>query len=154
MDTASDSKQLSTVTIFTDGGSRGNPGPAAIGVVVYPGVVSPTAKEEPPIALYEHSATMGIATNNEAEYKAIQVAVEWTAKQDHIETVLAYLDSKLVVEQVNGNWKVKQDHLRTFVEAIQNVMEKSGKTWNLKHIPREQNSHADALVNRALDAAA
>ncbi len=144
----------STVTIFTDGGSRGNPGPAAVGVVVYPGAQTPGDDANFPPALYEHSATMGTATNNEAEYEAFHAAVAWVQTQDSIETVIAYLDSKLVVEQIKGNWKVKQAHLRTRVDAIHELMETTAASWDIQHVPREKNSRADALVNKALDAAA
>lgn len=133
--------------IFTDGGARGNPGPAGIGVVVLAdGVVH-----------YEHKAFIGLKTNNEAEYLAFLQAVTWLADevQDQpIEQVEFFLDSQLVVEQLRRNWKIKEDRLRLFAQDIWQKL--AGFTFpvTISHVHRAQNAEADRLVNQALDEAA
>jgi ribonuclease HI len=132
--------------IFTDGGSRGNPGEAAIGVVV----------REGDTILYESGKTIGIATNNEAEYQAILHSLFWLESQKQVcatSTITWKLDSKLVVEQLSKRWKIKEPRMLTFAQQAWKLLEKIGLSYKIKHIPREENSHADALVNQALDAA-
>lgn len=131
-----------TVRIFTDGGSRGNPGQAAIGAVLYKGTD----------VLAEISEPIGIATNNVAEYKALIAALQKAlAFALHNETVAVFLDSKLVVEQVQGNWKVKEQSLLPYVQDAQRLVGQFSDI-TLAHVPREKNKYADMLVNRALDA--
>lgn len=135
------------IEIFTDGGSRGNPGAAAIGVVVKNGVE----------VLYEAGKTIGVATNNEAEYQAILLSLEWLKTTDlapQIQTITWKLDSKLVVEQLNKRWKIKEPRMREFAQKAWLDLGMLPITFKITHIPREQNAAADALVNQALDAAA
>jgi ribonuclease HI len=126
-----------------DGGSRGNPGPAAIAAVV-----TDTAGDE----LAERAETIGEATNNVAEYRALLLGIQ-LAKELGADEVELVADSKLTVEQVRGNWKVKQAHLRPLREQVVDALEHF-KTWSIRHVKRGENERADELLNDALDAAA
>lgn len=133
--------------IYTDGGSRGNPGAAAIGVVIKNGAE----------LIYETGKTIGVATNNEAEYQAILHSLSWLKTQGaglNITGVTWKLDSKLVVEQLNKNWKIKEPRMREYAQQAWLDLAVLKISYKILHIPREQNAHADALVNQALDAAA
>ncbi|MBI5151508.1 MAG: ribonuclease HI family protein [Candidatus Pacebacteria bacterium] len=133
--------------IFTDGGSRGNPGHAATGVVVLDGET----------ILFESGVYLGIATNNVAEYEAVLRALSWVAKEKELghfptpQTLEFRLDSQLVVEQLNGRYKIKQPHILAYVKKIQDVLTSLGYPVTFTHIPRSENARADALVNQALD---
>lgn len=130
------------VRIFTDGGSRSNPGQAAIGAVI----------EADGAVVAEISEAIGIATNNVAEYRALIAALEQALERGLSSAqVRVFLDSKLVVEQVAGNWKVKELSLKPYVQQAQQLVAQFSDI-TLGHVPREQNAHADALVNKALDA--
>ena len=131
-----------TVTVYTDGGSRGNPGPAAIGGVILRG-------EE---TVEEFSAYIGEKTNNQAEYAALLAGLERAAKHTDV-TVNCVLDSELVVKQMRGEYKVKSPELRKLVHQAKHLEEKF-KTVTYEHTLREGNVRADALVNQALDAQA
>lgn len=128
------------VTIYTDGGSRGNPGPAAIG-----GVIENT--EGP---LEEFSTYIGEATNNQAEYMALLSGMERAAKHTDVD-LICILDSELVVKQMRGEYKIKSPHLKKLVQQAQ-ALEGKFRTVTYQHTLREGNARADALVNRALDA--
>lgn len=135
------------LTINTDGGSRGNPGPAAIGIVVRLG-------DE---VIHEHHESIGIATNNDAEYKACIASLQWLVEQDFStppEKVTWKLDSKLVVEQVSKNWKIKDPKIRTYAEECWRLLEQLSLPYSFQYVPRAENAEADALVNQALDAVA
>jgi ribonuclease HI len=134
-------------TIHTDGGSRGNPGPSAIGVCVF------SNDGDSKNTVFELGRYIGETTNNEAEYAALLSSLEWVADhQTDLESVQWKLDSKLVVEQINKNWKIKEPRLRVLVEKCWYVLEKIQCSYTVSYIPREENSCADALVNQALDA--
>jgi ribonuclease HI len=137
---------MEILTIFTDGGSRGNPGPAGIGV----SVVNKKVKE-----IYFYGEAIGTATNNEAEYQAFLHSVEWLVRQDleSVEQVAWKLDSKLVVEQLLKNWKVKDDRMKVFAEKIWQLLEQLSTPFTISHVPRAENKRADELVNQALDLA-
>ena len=126
-----------------DGGSRGNPGPAAIAAVV----TDPAGDE-----LAERAETIGEATDNVAEYRALLLGIQ-LAKELGADEVELVADSKLTVEQVRGNWKVKQAHLRPLREQVVDALEHF-KTWSIRHVKRGENERADELLNDALDAAA
>lgn len=131
--------------IFTDGGSRGNPGVAGGGIVV-------RHQDE---VIFEKSIFFGQKTNNESEYMAFLAALEWLvefSKNKTIEDVEFYLDSKLVVEQINKNWKVKEPRLREFVNEAWGKLEILPYSKKIIHVIREKNSEADALANQAMDA--
>jgi ribonuclease HI len=129
--------------VNVDGGSRGNPGPAAIAAVV----TDPSGND-----LAERAEAVGEATNNVAEYRALLLGIE-LAKQLDADEVEFVGDSKLIVEQVKGNWKVKQDHLRPLHTAARDAL-RDLPSWSIRHVKRGENERADQLLNDALDAAA
>ena len=132
------------VLVEADGGSRGNPGPAGYGAVVF----SADRAE----VLAESSASIGVATNNVAEYRGLIAGLEAAAALD-ADDVAVSMDSKLVVEQMSGRWKVKHPDLVPLNQEAAALARRFGRvsyTW----IPRAQNSHADRLANEAMDAAA
>jgi phosphoribosylglycinamide formyltransferase-1 len=123
-----------------DGGSRGNPGPAASAFVL----TDPQGKRIQAKAFF-----LGEATNNVAEYTALHRALEAAQSLD-AEQIIVYSDSELLVRQINGQYKVKSDLIRPlFAESV--AMLGLFKNWQVSHIPREKNKLADELVNKALD---
>ena len=130
------------VTINVDGGARGNPGPAAIAAV---------ASDESGEVLAERSETIGEATNNVAEYRAMLLGIE-LAKELGADEVELIGDSELVVKQVRGDYKVKQDHLRPLHTKVKDSLRGLAKS-TIRNVPRAQNARADELVNEALDSA-
>jgi ribonuclease HI len=129
--------------IFTDGGSRGNPGPAAIGVVIF--------DLENDNKLHEISKCLGSATNNIAEYSAVEAAIDWVKEQSDHAVVDFYLDSELVQRQLIGQYKVKDPSLRQiFLRIREKVIALHGPI-TFTHVKREFNADADALLNKALD---
>ena len=124
-----------------DGGSRGNPGPAGIAAV---------ATDPAGGVLAERSETIGDATNNVAEYRALLLGIE-LAKELGADEAEFIADSKLIVEQVRGNWKVKQEHLRPLHTKVRDELRDLGK-WSIRHVRRDDNARADELLNEALDA--
>jgi ribonuclease H / adenosylcobalamin/alpha-ribazole phosphatase len=132
------------VIVEADGGSRGNPGPAGYGSVVW------TADHETVLA--ESKQAIGSATNNVAEYRGLIAGLEEAVKVGATE-VDVRMDSKLVVEQMSGRWQVKHPDLRVLMAQAKSVAAKFRRieyAW----IPRAENSHADRLANEAMDAAA
>jgi ribonuclease HI len=140
------------IIVYTDGGARGNPGPAAIGVVINGPIKSPAGDHG---VNKEYGEYVGEITNNQAEYKALVFALKKIkqligkakAKEAEVEV---RIDSELVVRQLNGRYKILDESLQSLFFEI----------WNLKfdfkrveftHVPREENKKADALVNKALD---
>ena len=132
------------VAIFFDGGSRGNPGPAAIGAVV----LDPSTS--PPTRLAAVSEYIGTTTNNVAEYRALIAGLE-AAREFPARQVRVRGDSMLVIKQVLGEWRVKQPHLRPLLEDARRLLAGYDDV-DLGHVRREQNADADLLVNAALDA--
>ncbi|HUT22020.1 MAG TPA: ribonuclease HI family protein [Candidatus Bipolaricaulota bacterium] len=128
------------IVIFSDGGARGNPGPAAIGVIIE----NDTGKSIKKISRY-----IGETTNNQAEYQALLAGLAY-AKDLKPEEVNCYLDSELVVKQLNGEYKVKDKDLAAQFIKIWNLVHDFKKVV-FHHVPREKNKKADALVNSALD---
>ncbi|MFA5126454.1 MAG: ribonuclease HI family protein [Patescibacteria group bacterium] len=125
--------------LFTDGGARGNPGPAAIGAVLHIDGQS----------VVESSHYLGEATNNQAEYEAIIAGLK-LAHKNQVDVLECYLDSELVVKQMRQEYKVKDKDLqKLFVKAWNETLNFKKITWH--HIPREKNKAADRLVNLALD---
>jgi ribonuclease HI len=123
-----------------DGGSRGNPGPAAVAAVV----TDPSGE-----MLAERAATIGEATNNVAEYRALLLGID-LAKQVGADEVEFVGDSMLIVEQVRGNWKVKQEHLRPLHTKVRDELREL-ESWSIRHVKRGENERADELLNEALD---
>jgi ribonuclease HI len=131
------------VVVNVDGGSRGNPGPAAVAAV---------AVDESGGELIERAETIGDATNNVAEYRALLLGIE-LARELGADEVEFVADSLLIVEQVRGNWKVKQAHLRTLRDrAVDELAE--FRSWSIRHVKRGENERADELLNGVLDEAA
>ena len=100
--------------------------------------------------LAERSETIGEATNNVAEYRALLLGIE-LAKELGADEAEFIADSKLIVEQVRGNWKVKQEHLRPLHTKVRDDLRDLGK-WSIRHVKRDDNSRAEELLNVALDA--
>jgi len=128
------------LTIYTDGGARGNPGPAGIGAVIY---------DEQKNNVAEISEYIGETTNNQAEYRAVIFAIE-KAKELGAEELEFYLDSELVVKQLNREYKVKNQGLAPLFVKIYNATLKFKKV-SFTHIRRELNKEADKLANLAMD---
>lgn len=125
--------------LFTDGGARGNPGPAAIGGVLY----------EDKQILDSFSKYIGETTNNQAEYQALIKGLE-VALEHNIKELSCFLDSELVVKQLNKEYKVKDKELAKVFVRIWNLSLKFKKI-SFFHVRRELNKEADKLVNQALD---
>jgi ribonuclease HI len=132
------------VTVYADGGARGNPGPAAIGAVV----LDPAT--DPPTRLAAISERIGETTNNVAEYRAVIGGLE-AARGFPSRRIRVRADSMLVVRQLEGKWKVKQAHLKPLHARARELLA-AYEHVDLGHVPREQNTDADLLVNAALDA--
>jgi ribonuclease HI len=128
------------VVVNVDGGSRGNPGPAAIAAIV----TDPGGE-----VLAERSETIGVTTNNVAEYRALLLGVA-LAKELDADEVEFVGDSMLIVEQVRGNWKVKQQHLRPLHAEVTEALANLG-SWSIRHVRRGENERADELLNETLD---
>ncbi len=134
--------------IHTDGGARGNPGPAAVGVV---------ATDEKGKVIFEFGRYIDETTNNVAEYTAVTDALSWI--KDHEAQwgsggkifMDFYLDSMLVVNQLNGTFRVKDSKLRELLSRIRILEQQVGGEVKYSSVPREQNKRADFLVNQALD---
>jgi len=125
--------------LYTDGGSRGNPGPAGIGFVINSGLTRSC----------HGGAFIGEATNNEAEYKALIWGLE-NARQLHIEKLRVYADSELLINQLKGEYKVKSATLRPlFLEAL--TLARKFESCEFIHVYRENNQEADSLANEAMD---
>lgn len=138
---------MEKITIYTDGGSRGNPGPAAIGVYMI---------DEANKIVKEVAEKIGNATNNFAEYQAVmrglQVAKQQFGKKTKDIQFELKLDSELVKKQLNGEYQIKELGLVPHFIEIHNLRVASFPHLKLTHVPREQNKEADRLVNKALDA--
>jgi len=139
---------IKTLNVFTDGGARGNPGPSAIGVYI---------ADENNKKIAGFGKTIGVATNNVAEYQAVIEALSWIIenKKDFSKDAKIYfsLDSKLVCSQIIGLFKVKNVDLRGLLFEVRDREAQISLPIYYKHIPREQNSKADVLVNEVLDRA-
>ncbi len=136
----------SKITIHTDGGARGNPGPAAIGVVIE------FAKDNTNESVHENillGKYLGETTNNVAEYTALLEALTKAQELDPTE-IECLLDSELVVKQLNGQYKVKDENLLLLWTQVKNAARKFKKI-TFKHIPRALNKEADKIVNEVLD---
>jgi ribonuclease HI len=129
------------VVVHVDGGARGNPGPAAAGAVV-----STPAGD----VLDEASETIGVATNNVAEYRGLLLGLA-RARELGASEVEVVNDSELVAKQVNGVYKVKHADMKALHAATRKALD-GFERWSVRSVPRARNAHADALVNQALDA--
>jgi ribonuclease HI len=128
------------IKTYTDGGARGNPGPAAIGIVI---------KDENGKILKKYAEYIGSTTNNQAEYRALIKALELVKDFDPSE-VHCYLDSELVVKQMRQEYRVKDAGLQPLFIKAWNLAISLGKV-RFTHIPRTQNEEADEILNQELD---
>lgn len=141
---------MPNLLIYTDGGARGNPGRAAVGVAV---------KDENGLMIKGIFRRIGETTNNVAEYTAVVEALEWLKNEEAIkllsyraiEQINFFLDSKLVVNQLNGLFKMKDEKLRMLLLKVRELEQEIKIPIYYNLIPREQNWEADRLVNQALD---
>lgn len=131
---------MARFVVNVDGGSRGNPGPAAIAAVL---------RDVRGEVLEEVGEPIGRATNNVAEYRALLLGIERAQALGASELELIG-DSELIVRQVSGHYKVKDAALRELHAQVRRALE-AFEVWSIRHVPREQNSDADRLVNRTLD---
>ncbi len=131
---------MKVIRLFTDGASRGNPGPAGLGISI---------EDENGMKLRTLHKWIGEATNNQAEYMALIEGLKavraWTP--DRLEV---RLDSQLVVEQVNGKYRVKEPQLKELHERAKGLLSEFAEV-DVKHVDREQNKRADLLANMAID---
>ncbi|MFH0776639.1 MAG: ribonuclease HI family protein [Patescibacteria group bacterium] len=128
------------LSLFCDGGARGNPGPAAAGAVIFDVQKNKLAA----VAKF-----LGNATNNQAEYAAVILGLQKVLEFQPTELEIL-LDSKLLVEQIAGRWKIKDLELRKLAEKVHVGLAQISK-WQISHIPRAKNHLADQLVNQTLD---
>ena len=128
--------------IEADGGSRGNPGPAAYGCLVKDAQTNEV--------LFKEGKTLGVTTNNVAEYSGLVAALAAAYEIDPNAQIEVRMDSKLVVEQMSGNWKIKHENMKGLVEKARNAFDQSQVKY--VWVPREDNLAADTLLNIALDA--
>ena len=128
--------------IEADGGSRGNPGPAAYGCLVKDAQTNEV--------LFKEGKTLGITTNNVAEYSGLVAALAAAHEIDPNAQIEVRMDSKLVVEQMSGNWKIRHENMKGLVEKARNAFAQSQVKY--VWVPREDNLAADTLLNIALDA--
>lgn len=139
--------------IHTDGGSRGNPGIAGVGIFV---------TDQAGQVLYEQATFLGEKTNNESEYTGFLLSAQWLVntflpeekKSFQPDKIEWYLDSKLVVEQLNKRWKIKEDRLLELAQQCWKALEALPYPFEITHVPRAKNAEADKLANQAMDAAA
>jgi ribonuclease HI len=129
--------------LYTDGGARGNPGPAGIGVLLM---------DADGTVVGEIAEGIGYNTNNFAEYQAVIEGLKLALEQGFDE-IDVFVDSQLVVNQLNGDWKIKHERLRSLAVEARRLMNRF-RDATLQHIPREQNAEADRLANQGMDAAA
>lgn len=130
------------IVIYVDGGSRGNPGPSGVGVVIH----DANAKKIKEISKY-----IGETTNNIAEYNALLYGLE-EALILRADEIVINLDSELVAKQLTGDYRVKDPGLKPLFERAMNML-KGFKNFEVRHIEREKNKEADKLVNRAINLA-
>ncbi|MGH2755278.1 MAG: ribonuclease HI family protein [Actinomycetota bacterium] len=128
--------------LHTDGGARGNPGPAGIGIVL---------TDESGDVIAEVGEGIGVTTNNVAEYTALTTGLRM-ALDLGVSEIDVRVDSQLVVSQVKGEWKIKQDHLRPLAVEARSLLDRFERA-SIEHVPRESNADADKLANQGMDAA-
>ncbi len=130
-----------SLTIYIDGACIGNPGRAGIGIVIYDGEGE---------KIKEISKSIGVTTNNVAEYMALLFALQEGLLLDRREKIIVYTDSELLYKQIKGEYKVKNDNLRILLHLAQHLIA-GYKTFQIEHISRESNKTADRLASQAVD---
>jgi len=137
---------MERIIVYTDGGARGNPGPAAIGVVI---------KDTQGRTIKSYGELIGEATNNEAEYQAVIFALQkikalFGKKKTRYLAVEINLDSELTARQLNGEYRIEEERLFPLFIKVWNLKMDFGEV-KFQHVPRERNKEADSLVNEALN---
>ena len=144
-----------TIVLFTDGGARGNPGPAATGIIIFETEqpiskiiqkTNSTAWGEP---LHELSTHLGQTTNNVAEWSAVVEGVDWITTHYPDQEIVGFLDSELVQRQIIGKYKVKDSKMKEYKKQFDTLVK--DKSYQFHHIDRSHNKLADELVNKTLD---
>lgn len=133
------------ITVYCDGGARGNPGPAASAFVVL---------DQKRKVIFKGGDYIGETTNNVAEYKAVIFALEWLVSEKEtkkVEQIIFFLDSQLIVNQLNGVFRIKDKKLMLLASVVKNIQHNFPGKIIYKSIPRGQNKIADSLVNKELD---
>lgn len=133
-------EEINSAELFTDGGSRGNPGPSAIGVAII----------NDNKIIYELGEYIGETTNNQAEYLALKKGLI-QAIEMNIQTLAVFMDSELIIKQINGQYKVKNADLLPIYQEVKKLSA-NFHSISFTHVRREKNKIADGLVNKALDA--
>lgn len=133
--------RTSACRLYTDGGARGNPGPAAGAGIIQDADGSVVA---------EVSEYLGVATNNVAEYRALALTLR-KARELGCQAVAIHMDSELIVRQLNGLYKVKDPKMRELYGQVQGLL-RQFVDWTVQHVRRADNQRADELVNNVLDA--
>lgn len=133
---------MPVLVAYSDGAARGNPGQAGVGVVFY---------NEAGQELHTISRYLGTATNNQAEYKALLLALEYAVKEQS-EKLQLYSDSELIVKQLKGEYRVKDKQLKELFLTARALIAKINN-FSIEHLPREKNKRADQLANLAIDQA-
>ncbi len=131
---------MTSALLFSDGGSRGNPGIAGAGFVL---------TQADGAVITQGCKKLGIATNNVAEYTALIFGIQ-AAQKNGVKNLRCMLDSELVVKQVNGEYKVKHPDMKPLFAEVQKLAA-NFDSISFEHIPREQNAVADSLANKAMD---
>jgi ribonuclease HI len=130
-----------TVVAYTDGASRGNPGPAGIGVIL---------RNTDGVILGTISGSVGTTTNNLAEYAALLACLN-AATQLSCDRLIVHSDSELMVRQLKGQYKVKDANLKRQVAQVRGILQSAQFRFEINHIPREENADADLLANGGID---
>jgi len=127
------------IKIYIDGASRGNPGESGAGIVI---------KDRQGKIFKRLRQYLGRATNNQAEYRALLLALK--ASRELGQSIKIFSDSELLVKQLKGSYRVKSKGLKPYFDEVRNLL-KGFSSWEIAHIPREQNREADALANEAIN---
>jgi len=133
------------INVYTDGGSRGNPGPSGYGLVIY---------DDNQKILFKESKYLGTKTNNEAEYAGLIGALTWINDNKDsckISQINFHADSQLMIRQCLGLYKVKAEHLKPLFNTVKNFLTQINLPYSFKDIRRESNELADELANCAMD---
>ncbi len=130
-----------TLHAYTDGASRGNPGKSGIGIVV---------RKEGGDTVLRMAASIGVATNNKAEYTALLTLLR-KARDFECKRLIVHSDSELMVRQMNGEYKIKNPEIAGYHRTIRDLLHKSPFTFEIRYIPREMNREADQLANEGIE---
>ncbi len=146
---------MKEIVLFSDGGSRGNPGAAGYGFVIYDvtkRVFNPKNISSDFDIIGQGFKYIGETTNNQAEYQGMYAGIEYVLNNfDQIDHLHIYLDSELIVKQMNRIYKMRNKDLKPWFVMSNEMLKKLGSLYTISHIRREYNKEADALANVAMD---